>query len=77
MLTLKELAKKHLVNPTSLRIWLKDEGIEPTDYKRVGTMLMKIYDRKAVAAVAAFLGNRPRRGPGRPPKETAESGSRK
>ncbi len=72
MTTLKQLAQVHRVNPTSLRLWLKSETQIRPKQSVIDGRVTSEYDRKAADAVAAFLKDRPKRGPGRPKKSTAE-----
>lgn len=71
MTTLKELAQRHGVKETSLRIWLKEETQIRPDMKVVKGRLRAEFDRKAVTAVAVFLGGRHKK-LGRPLKPTAK-----
>ena len=67
---------RHRVNKTSLRLWLKEAGIEPTRQKIVEGRVLNLYDKKRATAVACFLRQRPKVSVGRPPKsKTAEENS--
>ena len=72
MTTLKQLAARHRVNESSLRVWLsKETSIRPTAQVVIDGHPLNEYDRDAAAAVARFLKGRPKRSVGRPSTKTA------
>ena len=74
MFTLKQLAKLHKVNRTSLRIWLNVETkIRPATQELIHGRATNMYDRDAATAVAEFLKHRPKNTVGRPPKAGRKS----
>lgn len=72
MTTLKQLAVRHKVKISSLRVWLSQETeIRPTAQIVIDGRMKNEYDREAAAAVAAFLKGRSPNPVGRPKKDTA------